>query len=201
MDSSGIMHGARSLLQKNETYHTNTPEGCKGVTCLLFHILTITGLLLVILTIVGVVWYKQWKLSRAVQKGSVPAEMLISYWGVKPSERGDIDAFTFPVHRPARREDINEEACPVCLKDRPKSKSWVVFEGCHHAVCLSCFKKIVGQHRLHVACPMCRSLLAIGEGDRGGPAAKPAAEQQPTEEQAAEEQPAPPRLDNNNDQV
>lgn len=201
MDPSGIMAGARSLLQTNETYHTNTPEGCNGATCLLFHILTITFMLLIVMVIVALVWYKRWKIFRAVQKGNVPATMLISYadlWTVKPAERGELEAFTFPVHPPERREDINEDSCPVCLKDMPKAKSWVVFDGCRHATCLSCFKKLVRQQRLHVACPMCRSLLAVGEGNRGGPGPKPAAEAPPAD---AEEEPAAPPTAPASDQV
>lgn len=115
----------------------------------------------------------------------MPAKLIISYWTIKPEERGDIGQFSFPLHRPLRRDEINEEMCPICLKDMPKAKSWVVFDGCTHATCFACFKRLVGEHRLHAACPMCRSLLAVGEGDRGGGGPKPAAGQPPAEEQPA----------------
>ena len=171
MDPVRVLAGARKLLQTNETtptYHTSIPDQCKGAACLLFHMLTIVVILCVLLFIIFLVWYAKFKVNQAIRKGRVPAKLLYSYWTIPQAERGDIDAFAFPLHQPNSRADINEESCPICLKDRPKHKDWVVFEGCRHATCLKCFKKLVGQYRLHAACPMCRALLAVGEGDRGG---------------------------------
>ena len=101
--------------------------------------------------------------------GDLPAHMVLSYWTIRPSQRGDLDAFTFPIHRPLSREAINEPSCPICLKEKPKPESWVIFDVCHHATCKGCFKRLVAQYRLHAACPICRSMLAKGKGDRGCP--------------------------------
>lgn len=168
MDSFGILTRTRSLLQSNLT-STTKHEGCSGGYCVLFDVLIITSILAAAGIIFATILYQKWKLSKALREGNVSAHMVISYWTIRPSERGDLDAFTFPIHVPVRREDINEQSCPICLRGKPKPASWVIFDACNHATCNSCFKKIVAQHRLHAACPICRTLLAKGKGDRGCP--------------------------------
>ena len=182
------MHaGSRSLLPANISSSSRTSEsaGCSGASCLLFNMLIIATIALTAVIILIAMLARRCKFSRAVRNGNIPAKMLISYWTVRPSERGDLEAFSFPVHRPLKRDDINEESCPICLKTRSKPSSWIIFDKCNHGTCQGCFKKLADQQRLFVACPMCRALLADGTGHRGGPRPKPeTAAQQPAEEQS-----------------
>ena len=113
----------------------------------------------------------------------------MSRWSPKVSERGDVDAFSFPLRRPSNRKDINEDSCPICLNTRPSPKSWVAFGVCNHATCYSCFKQLVRQQGLHAACPLCRSLLAVGDGDRGAQRYKRRNQALPGEEQRPATQP------------
>lgn len=73
----------------------------------------------------------------------------------------------------------------MCLSQLRWTK-WVVFS-CGHSTCHACFKQIVSRQKLHAACPLCRSLLAEGDGNRGlpkqnqatGPTATPPTSQNP----------------------
>jgi hypothetical protein len=155
---------------------TGAGEACSGAGCLVFNVLVIVIMLIIVGIIFAYAIYKKWRLSRAIKRGGIPAKFLISQLAVPPSERGDLKAFSFPVHRPKTREEINEESCPICLATKPKASSWIVFGACTHATCTSCFKKLVGEKKLLAACPICRTMLAKGEGKRGGPTTTPATE-------------------------
>jgi len=160
--------GSRSLLSGEELAGTGVNyTGCKGSSCWLSTILLVAIFLFFAALMFAIALYKNWKFSQAIKNGSLPAEMLISQWSVKTSERGDLDAFSFTVRRPEKREDIDEESCPVCLKEKPKATAWLVFGACNHATCNHCFLKLVSDQKLHAACPICRTLLAQGEGNRG----------------------------------
>jgi Zinc finger, C3HC4 type (RING finger) len=158
---------------------TNLPKAvhCSGSLCLVFNILVVVIILFAAALIFAFALYKRWRMSRAIKRGSIPAKFLISQWTVPPSERADLAAFAFPVHQPKNREDINEEECPICLKPKPKPTAWLVFGACNHATCNSCFKKLVAEKKLHAPCPICRTLLAQGEGSRGGSKPKPETEE------------------------
>ena len=167
MSSTVLFPGnARRLLQTSQL-----ATDCRQVTCLLFNVLAISSAVIVVVVILMLVLVKRWKYQRAVSRGSVPATMLISQRFKLAEERGELEKFCFKVHRPKSRKDINEEACPICLKERPKKASWVVF-GCQHATCDKCFKQLVSLQHLHSICPICRDLLATGDGNRGGTAEK-----------------------------
>ena len=191
MESLANLDLGRKLRQTtNSTSQAQSVE-CTITTCFLFHLLIIATVAGILLFVLGIVWYNKWTLFRAIQKGNVPAEYFVPNWTANPAERGDIAAFKFPLHRPNKRSDINEECCPICLKTRPSPKSWIVFGGCNHATCFKCFKKLANRQRLHAACPICRTLLAVGDGDRGGTKPIPSNEAQSVEEQAAATQPTP----------
>jgi len=166
INSSQITFASRSLLQRSDAY-SRTQRNCSGATCLIFNLLIVVIILFFAALILVFALYKKWKYSRAIKNGSLPAKFLISQLVVPPSERCDLSAFSFPVRRPKTREEINEESCPICLKDKPKPTSWLVFGACNHATCDSCFKRLVSGQKLHAACPICRTALAKGEGNRG----------------------------------
>jgi hypothetical protein len=154
---------------------------------MIFQFVAIGFMFILLAAVLGFAVHKRLKFRRAVASGSVPAEMLMSHWNVTPGERGDMEKFAFPVTRPAKREDIKEEGCPVCLGTTPKTVKWVIFSGCGHATCTSCFKKLASRYRLHAACPLCRKLLSTGEGDRGGKR-KPSGQAQGQGQEATEGQ-------------
>ena len=114
--------------------------------------------------ILAVALYKKLRYSRAVSRGSLPAKYLVSQWSVKPQERVNLALFSYPVRRPKVREEVDEADCPICLSAKPKPKSWIIFGVCNHAVCNSCFRKLVADQKLHAACPICRTVLVQGEG-------------------------------------
>lgn len=166
--------GSRSLLQAPESSNLGNNINCTGAVCLVFNVLAVVIILFFATLIFAFALYKKWKRSRAIKNGSLPATFLISQWAVPPSERGSLAAFSFPVRRPKTREEINEESCPICLKEKLKPTSWLVFGACNHATCNSCFKRLVSDQKLHAACPICRTTLVQGEGNRGE---KPSVEQ------------------------
>ena len=88
------------------------------------------------------------------------------------SERGDLSKFAFAIRPPASKDELKEEACPICMS-ATNWKKWLVFS-CGHATCRRCFKELAMRQKLHAACPLCRQLLAEGEGNRGGPQRRPA---------------------------
>jgi hypothetical protein len=163
--------GSRALLQASNASSsdssTNLPQAaeCSGIACLIFNILVIVIMIFIVFLIFAYAGYKKWKWSRAIKLGRLPANYLISMFSVPPTERENLKHFSFPVRRPKNREEINEEACPICLKDKPKPASWLVFGNCEgtHACCNSCFKKLVADQKLLAACPICRTQLATGE--------------------------------------
>ena len=189
---------SRALLQQPDQYPK--ANSCSGFLCIMFNIMVVIVIFLVVLLILAYSLFKKIRYNIAVRRGNVPAKLILTAypWGVKPDERGELAAFTFPVHRPTEREEVNEESCPICLKERPKASSWIIFYGCKHATCDGCFRQLANQQRLNAACPMCRSLLAQGEGDRGGPKKVVAADTSTTStttsqstDQQSEEAPSP----------
>jgi len=174
LNTSRTTVGSRSLLHGG---HGGHDPKCTGAYCVLFNVLVVIVVVFFAVLILAVMLYKKWKLSRAIKSGSLPAEFVISQWLVLPKERGDLAAFSFPVHQPKKRDEVDEESCPICLKERPKPTSWLVFGACNHATCISCFKRLVSDQKLHAACPICRTMLAKGEGNRGkNPSTRPAVE-------------------------
>ena len=138
--------------------------------CLAFDIIIVGIILFFVFIVLLFVFLKKLRYNRVVRSGKgIPASMLISQFTIPVSERGDVEQFTFPVRRPLKKEEIAEEQCPICFKDKKKLHSWVLFD-CRHSVCNSCFQKMVARHRLQSRCPFCRAYLAHGEGQRGGSA-------------------------------
>jgi hypothetical protein len=159
MDDRHFMSQTRRLLQG--------PNRCEYQNnCFAFSIFT-WGIVVVALLGIGA-WllFSKWRYRRALDKGVVPANMVCKYWVINADGRGDVRAFHFPVRRVANREDVKEQCCPVCLNSKPKARSWVQFQ-CGHATCERCWRKLAAHSKLHASCPLCRHMLAVGEGSRG----------------------------------
>lgn len=200
-----LLQDSFPLLQ-NAPDSANRPRGgnetllnCKTSLCTAIIVIIIVGVFLTVAVLVGLPLYRRWKYSSAVRSGSVPASMLIPRMATWRGQMGDVAAFTFPVHRPIEKEEIKEDSCPICFKPDPRLSQWISFK-CSHGVCNSCFKKLVREQRLHAACPLCRALLAEGEGNRGDQpspqngteAPVPVQEEQPQQQEEQEEEARPP---------
>ena len=140
---------------------------CSGMSCGFpaFMVIACGLTVVMIAAVLGYTTYTRAKYRAALRQGMVPARRMMSHVGSTQTKQ-DMEAFAFYVTPATTREQVKEDACPVCLRELPKAGSWVVFK-CSHATCHRCFKQLVKRQRLHAQCPLCRHMLAEGEGDRG----------------------------------
>jgi len=141
---------------------------CSGIDCtvpLAPVVIACVGFVMVLFATAVWLWHRH-SFDKSLREGIVPASMLVSSWNTQTKNLGDTEAFHFVIHVPESRDEIKEQECPICLKQHPKSRKWIVF-GCGHATCRKCFKKMVSRQKLYTNCPLCRHVIVEGDGDRG----------------------------------
>ena len=139
---------------------------CGTSVCTVIMVMMISGFGLLVILALGPRLYRKWRYKSALRRGQMPANLLISSDAKWDGDRGDVAVFNFIVRRPRKKGDVQDESCSICFKKNTWYTPWVVFK-CNHGVCNTCFKKLVDEKRLNAACPLCRTLLAEGQGNRG----------------------------------